>query len=173
MYNPLLDTPPESWGGCAVRTDFRQGLKFFRIAENKELDENEKAWLFIRCFFGTDKTPPLNGVFDFINWYVSGGEKKSGSGARVFDFDIDAGRLYSAFIQVYNIDLKTVSLHWWDFLELFKSLPEGTVLHQIIELRGKKPKKGDSMEYRRELAKAKASVSLGNDESTDVFGAWK
>ena len=170
-YNPLLDSAPDSWGGCAIRTDFRQGLKFFRIASDKELDDNEKAWLYIRCFFET--TPPMEGVFDFISLYVSGGEKGTGSGQRVFDFDVDAGRLYAAFYQVYGIDLKNVSLHWWDFLELFKNLPEGTVLHQVMDIRGKKIKPGDSPEYRRELAKAKAAVALDNDEFPDLFGVWK
>lgn len=170
MYNPLLDNAPATWGGCAIRTDFRQGLKFFRIAQDETLDDNEKAWLYIRVFF--EETPPLEGVFDFISLYVSGGEKKESTGKRVFDFNVDAGRLYAAFFQVYHIDLKTWEAHWWDFLELFKNLPAGTTLHTVMDIRGKKIDPKADPEYRKQLALAKAAVAL-EAEKIDIYGAWK
>lgn len=174
MYNPLLDSAPTEWKGCTLRTDFRQGLKFFRAASSKDFDEQEKAWIYIRCFFDLEKKrPPLDGVFEYIQWFVSGGEENTDkAGKRVFDFGVDSGRLYAAFFQVYNIDLKTASLHWWDFLELFKNLPDGTILNRVIEIRQKKPDKNDSVEYKRELAKAKASVRLDDEYEADLFGAW-
>jgi hypothetical protein len=172
MYNPLLDSPIDSWRGSAIRTDFRQALKFFRIAEDKELEENEKAALYIRCFF--DKIPrPLDSVFDFIGWYVAGGEEaKKSSGPRVFDFGVDAGRLFAAFYQIYRIDLRAEKMHWWDFLELFRALPDGTMLSRVIDIRGKKIDPKADSKYRMELARAKAAYALEQEKMPDIFGAW-
>jgi hypothetical protein len=172
MYNPLLDSPIDSWRGFAIRTDFRQALKFFRIAEDKDLEENEKAALYIRCFFNTIPTP-LDNVFDFIGWYVAGGEEaKKSPGVRVFDFDIDAGRLYAAFMQVYRIDLREENMHWWDFLELFRALPDGTMLARVMDIRGKKIDPKADAKYRMELARAKAAYALEQETMPDIFGAW-
>ena len=56
-------------------------------------------------------------------------------GKKVMDFVQDAGAIYSAFLQVYHIDLYKQKMHWWIFLELLRALPEDTRLAQIINIR--------------------------------------
>ena len=47
---------------------------------------------------------------------------------KAFDYDIDAGRIYSAFYQTYGIDIeeKLDTMHWWKFRALFDNLSSET-----------------------------------------------
>jgi hypothetical protein len=174
MYNPLLDAPISEYKEAPIKTDFRQGLKFYRIAMSKKLTDKEKTWLMVRAFF---KDIPRNDpdLFDFIRWYVAGGEEEKEAGKdkkRVFDFDIDSAYLFGAFMQVYKINLKETKMHWWDFLALFRALPEGTRLHSIIEIRGKKSTAGKDKEFDRSLREAQKAYALDDVVNVDLYGAW-
>ena len=136
MFNILTDELPSEYMGVKVKTDFKQAIKFFKIVESEELDDTEKTNLIIMCLF--ESRPPLNeDLWKFINNFISGGEEsKETGGQKLFCFNQDADRVYSAFRQVYNMDLRAEDLHWWEFLALFKCLPEGTNLARVIEIRG-------------------------------------
>ena len=49
---------------------------------------------------------------------------------KAFDYDVDAGRIYSAFYQTYGIDIedKLDTMHWWKFRALFDNLSSETRL---------------------------------------------
>ena len=161
MFNIILDTPPDSFGGCPILTDFRQGLKFYRIVAGKDLDEREKALLIFKAFFGDNIPKSLDGIDDFLKNYISGGDVRNhaSTGKKTFDFNVDAGRLFAAFWQTYRIDLRTADLHWWAFLELFRALPEDTHLMKVIEIRGKKmPKDAESAKALRAAQRAYAII---------------
>lgn len=137
-FNPLLDALPEEFDGARVRTDYRQALKFFRIVEAKELDETEKSMAILAALF--ERLPRhSDDLWDFITWYINGGGEQSGEagGKRLFDFEVDSGRVYAAFLQIYGINLRSAEMHWFLFLQLFQALPEGTHLSRVIEIRGK------------------------------------
>ena len=170
MFNVILDDPPKSYKGYALRTDFRQGLKFFRNVGDDKMEETQKAKNIILCLFGAfhyglfKDEQTIKDTWQFINWYISGGkeEQEDIGGKRLFDFNIDHGRLYAAFLQVYGIDLRNTDLHWWIFLELFASLPDSTKLSSVIEIRNKEiPKKADK-KYRAELLRLKRAFAIGD-----------
>lgn len=162
VFNPILDEPPSECSGVQIKSDFRQGLRFFRALADKELDEAEKSFVLIRLFF--DRLPDDQSIiWPFIEWFISGGaEKKEGGNDPVFDWNVDAGRLYAAFIQTYGINLSDpdIKMHWWVFLELFKALPEDTMLLKVMDIRGKKPPKYADDEYKADLRKAKQAFAI-------------
>lgn len=41
---------------------------------------------------------------------------------RIYAFDYDFPYIYAAFLELYNIDLTSEELHWWQFRALFRSL---------------------------------------------------
>lgn len=59
---------------------------------------------------------------------------KQGSGYSSFDFYFDSGKIYSAFKKVYNIDLNTCVMHWFEFLYLMEDLGD-CLLSKAIEYR--------------------------------------
>ena len=174
MFDILTSNLPTEYKGVRVKTDFKQGLKFFKIIDSKELDQQEKALLIMKCLFCFNpfcKSTTLyrdSGLWDFIHFYISGGEEDSNSksGAKSFDFIQDAEYIYSAFRQVYNINLRTETMHWWEFLALFKSLPEGTKLAQIIEIRTKDIPDKMNNKAKANLMRMKSQFQLKNTNQT-------
>lgn len=171
MFNFLLDKLPSEFQGAKrtykVQTDFRQGLKFFKILQDKEFSEETKYELYIVCFFGEGvqvDREDLEGMFEFIGSYLAGGDQgEKTEGKKVFDFMVDSGRLYSAFRQVYGINLLTEDLHWWEFLQLFKDIVSETKLTQVMDIRGKKVPKDATAEYKAQLRRAKAYYELDKE----------
>jgi len=166
MFNPIIDRLPDEFRGVKVKTDFKQALKFFRIGAAKELNQREKAVAIMIALF--ESSPPdCADLWDFIEYYVSGGAvDKGASGERLFDFNVDAGRLYAAFLQVYKIELRSADMHWWVFLELYKALPRGTHLSEVIEIRGRKIEKGMSEESKRQLRKAQRTYRIEQEQKS-------
>ena len=178
-YNVILDDPVgEIWPGVIERTDFRQVLKFFRLLDDPELDEQEKFYYMLRIFFDTPPKLTPQQVIDAVLGFISGGKKaEGGENKKTFDWNVDHGRIFAAFWQAYKIDLRTARLHWWVFNELFQGLPDETRLMQVIELRGRKPAKHDDKASREALRKAQSAVALegGEDDQNaqldDFFAA--
>lgn len=169
MFNILLDDPPVDFRGVKINTDFRQGLKFFRILAADKFDETMKARLMITAIFdgnpwGVVEDPQE--VMDFIGWYISGGregEEESEESERLFDWNVDNTLLFSAFFQVYGINLRNAGFHWWEFLALFNGLPDNTKLSSIIDIRGKEiPEKADA-KYKAKVKKLKRLFAIDKD----------
>lgn len=159
MRNLLLDELPKEFKGAPFNSGFKTVLEFFRVFES-DLTQDEKAVKIGRLFFN-DAVPDSQETWDFLTDFILAGDKKEGNdGERLFDFDFDSGRIVAAFYQAYQIDLTKVDLHWWVFLELFKSLPEETILKKIMEIRGRKPGKNDTPEQRLELAELQEAYAL-------------
>lgn len=168
MFNIILDELPEDYKEeHKIKTDFKQALKFFKILDADELDEQEKTLLIMECLFFS--VPPNDpDLWEFIKYYIAGGEEKGGSSKKVFDFIQDSGRIFSAFKQIYNIDLSTEKMHWWKFLELFKGLPTGTHLQDVIEIRAKEiPVKMNSKD-KQKLMKAKQQYALKTKQTLSL-----
>ena len=80
----------------------------------------------------------------FLDFYRCGAEesereKRSAEAFREmprgFDFAVDGPLIWAAFLQTYGIDLRTAQLHWWDFMALFRSLPDECRICKIISYR--------------------------------------
>ena len=116
-----LDELPESIEECAINTDFRVILRIFRMLGDPEINEEDKPWILRRLFYIGRKPDKAEEGFE---WFVScGREKSEPGGERDFDYEQDAAEIYSAFRQVYGIDLIDIEkLHWWRFLPLLEGL---------------------------------------------------
>lgn len=165
MFNVITDTLPEESDGVVFNTDFKQGLKYFKTLANKDFSEQIKAKLIIKALI--KELPEIyikdpEEIFKKISWFMLcgiEGEKESAD-QKLFDFNVDSGLLYSAFFQVYGVDLRKEDFHWWQFMELFRGLPDGTKLSHVIEIRGRKTRKGASAEERLQLTKLKNAYAI-------------
>lgn len=167
-YNILIDTPPDTFGGVKVKTDYRQVFEFFRIVSDEKKSDIEKAQEILNVFF--DELPKFDNdrLWEFIEYYISMGCKTSAeSSERLFDWDIDSGRVYAAFIQAYKIDLTKERMHWWTFRTLFDALPDGSKLMDIIKIRGMKRPTGkdrESAKERMRIDRLKAQFALDKED---------
>jgi len=184
--NIILDEPPRKvWiGGDSyeLNTDFRLGLKFFRLIRDNEFSDEERAETALRMFFKKLPSPEnlgaaLEAMLDFI--HCSEKPRDDADGKKVFDFDVDANRIYAAFLQVYGIDLNQTDMHWWRFMALLNGLPDGTKLSQVMSIRDQDvPKQTtENGRYIERLRRMKAVYSLETQEDVErkvinIFDRW-
>ena len=64
---------------------------------------------------------------------------------RVIDYEHDADLIFSAFWQIYNLDLSKVDLHWHVFKALLNGLPDHCQMRKVMGYRSLGPKDFSSM----------------------------
>jgi len=167
MFNPFLDSLPTEYRGYAIKTDFRQPIKFFAMLRDNELDEKEKAVLAVLQFFpDADMHKDIKLLLDYIPLYINRGmEAKESKDDPVFDLLEDSERIYAAFMQVYHIDLMTATMHWWTFLSLLDNLPDCTKLLEVVGIRAQKIPKGADKDWASSMRKLKDAYALGKQKT--------
>jgi hypothetical protein len=152
MFNYLLDELPTEILGCPIRTGHRDILALMeRIEDIKE--PREKALALLQGLF-VKEIPNEETLFEkHINPFLEGGKyhRYKEEGKQTLSWYQDSQEIFSSFYQTYNIDLTKVNLHWYVFCALFAGLPAETPIKKLMELRGWKPSKNDSKEYREEM----------------------
>ncbi len=154
--------------GKKINADFRSMLRFFEIYES-DIDEEEKGVKIEQALFpeGTPDTPLLA---EELKSFITMGEERDGDSEKVFDFRIDASRIYASFFQAYRIDLTKETLHWWTFISLFSALPEDTIIRKVIDIRSKPIDPKSSPKERTELIRLKEKYSLNKAGAGDDIG---
>lgn len=84
-----------------------------------------------------------------------------GSMKQVYSFTQDADCIYSAFREVYGINLQTVQyMHWWEFRVLFAGLPETTEIKQRIMYRSVDLRSIRNKDERRRIQRIQKAIAL-------------
>ncbi len=151
-----------------IDTDYRTGILLEQVLDDPDMEDGEKLGCILWLYYGADIFPLLSdaGVvqeaIERIMWFYrcgadeTEGDRESGgmSGKDPpFSYVHDAGYIYAAFMEAYNIDLTKNRLHWWQFRALFLGLPE-TVLfckimgYRTMEIPAKMPKAQKRFYYR-------------------------
>lgn len=170
MFNILLDEYPEDYEGLPINTDFRVGILMDIASNDATMDKQEKYWLNARLLFGDD-LPDNQTIAQGISWFLNGwnhdNNSGSGSNVAVMDFDIDQGRIYSAFLHQYHIDLNTANMHWWKFMYLLTNLEECSFT-RVIDIRAKKIDSKMSKEERKAYTNAKKIYAIKHEDIKDL-----
>jgi len=175
MTNLIIDDLPVTFNGFAFNADFKAVLRLLTIIQDEEKNENEKALSIGRVFFN-GVVPESEHLWDFISSFIlrkgldDDDNENYDSGEKNFDFFVDAGLIYSSFMQAYNIDLRSETLHWWLFVQLLEDLPDDAALKKVIHIRQEKPKKENGREYNAYLARMKDKYRLYTPSISSFFG---
>ena len=179
-------------GNCwPIYSDFRDWLSFAELLEDTQLNPSQKAAGMLRWYredVPTQKEHAIQGLLDFYsmrstrqdflhpkgNRSINPSLNETG-GREVFDYGYDAGFIYAAFRQCYDINLLTIdSLHWWEFRWLLDALPEECALIKRISLRSIDLSKIRDRRERARIRKLQRAVALpkvlSDQEIGQVFG---
>lgn len=161
--NSLIDQLPEtikvSGNIFSIDTDFRASIRFELMMLDPEIPREEQALRMLRIYLpgiDFDAREPDNRTLFIAEHadevvrrlcdFYTGAEraarrrgKSSAGGKRIYDYDFDAAEIYASFLSAYNIDLNRSHLHWWQFHDLFLSLPDDTAIKKIMRIRAMKP----------------------------------
>ena len=142
--------------------DFRNVLKMLDILSDETLLPEVKAYNAVHCLCKRPRNV-LN-VMDAIDRLLF--DRKRKKGQRLTDFVQDAGLIRAAFRQTYGIDLYKDKLHWIEFTELLRGIPEGTRYVEVVGIRAREiPAPTNWNQKEREwLMRAKADVALDTSE---------
>ena len=155
-----------------INTDFRVALECNNIAQNENIDANEKSLAIICKLFGDDglDNPQdwedlmrLGFKFLTLNKNVDDADQNTEID---MDFEQDRAYIRSSFIQDYNYNPYDKDyLHWWDFYNDLNNLSNNEfgnccILNRVRNLRTLDLSKIKDFKERERLAKAKEAVSL-------------
>lgn len=151
-------------------TDFRCFLKALKVMSDKDILFTHKIDGLFRLlydFVSDDFEIKKTLVEKYFELFA---ENKKSDGVE-FSFYEDAELIYSAFWQVYKIDLWTAKLTTEQFIAMIKGIPSGTRFADVLELRGIEIPKITkyNRDYVARLRKAKEAVRLTSEKSKNIF----
>lgn len=145
-----------------IYTNFHTVLAVLRALGDQNLDPQDRRKIASGLlFFG--KIPSGDWLTPFRDFVGCGQPDGETSDVRDFDYEQDAMELYSAFWQLYGIDLFSVKLHWWKFSALLHgAFSTDNALSNKVRLRHI-----DDTEARRKAAtdRAKRNAELWEEVS--------
>lgn len=161
--------PEEDRQGHPIYPSLSNMIRLETVMDDEDLNDTQKLRQGLGLLYGDDIPPDWRQALGELMWFYSGGEDAAGSGgraapsksARLYDFEQDAGCLYAAFRQAYQLDISCdgPNLHWWEFRALFFNLPGDTEMAQRIYYRGVDTRELKGRQ-RKEAEAKKAAVAL-------------
>ena len=139
----------KEWG---VNWDFRTGMRLDGMIHDKRKTEQENLADMINLFYWQPVEAVACGAqeaVDAMMAFLSGKrgenkaipeeqEKPQKAQKRAYDFDQDADVILGDFLHYYGMNLcrmKDGALHWWEFVSLFRGLPESSTIHTYMYYR--------------------------------------
>ena len=162
-----------------IYSDWRSWVKFQCMFEDDTLSDRERAAVAMK-FFKASVPCDTQAAFAALSDFAAGkampqagrkreNEEQAVSKPACFSFVYDAPYVFSAFWQVYGINLREAKdMHWFEFLSLFQGLPDDVPLRQRMQLRMKNPSEYKDSKQRRELLKAQATIAIPQKEMKDA-----
>lgn len=159
-----------------INTDFRISVLFSLLMEDDELTEEQKVLQAVNLYYPVVPNN-IGKAIEQIKWFYScgksdkpiGNKKRKTNSKKVFDFEVDANYIYSAFMSQYNIDLQDIGqLHWWKFKALLEGLKEDNKLSKIIEYRSMDLSKIKDKEQRKFYKDMQKQYSLKKENVEDL-----
>lgn len=121
-----------------INSDYRTSILFEIMLQDEEVSEVDKIYNALNLYYGDNIPANIQEAINKIIWFYScgkGPKKHTGKNIKLYDYEVDAGLIYAAFKQQYNIDLTETDLHYWKFRELFASLTDITQFVKVMGYR--------------------------------------
>lgn len=163
-----------------IRTDFRISVLFSLLMEDDSLNKEQKVEQALNLYYPVIPSNKREAVNKII-WFYKCGKDKShisknskSNNKKIFDYDVDANYIYSAFMSQYRLDLQNIRLHWWKFKALLEGLKEDNKLSKIIEYRSMDISKIQDKEQRKfyKDMQKKYSLQEESEEELKIIEEW-
>lgn len=132
-----------------IHTDFKYFLLFSRQLKDKNATYADFDFMYIDE--PLNKIEAFNKLLEFMSPIRELPRKtRKQNKDIVIDYDTDSDLIYSAFMDVYKINLLSAKLHWYEFLALFDGLHD-TELNKVIGYRLWENDTGKNDSYTRQM----------------------
>lgn len=152
-----------------INTDYRVALRCFEVIEDTGISDEERAIAVVYLLFGD---VPLEHMEDFLRIagdYLRCGETQEAQETAEKDMDFTADEKYivASFMSDYRIDLSSVDMHFWQYIQLIQGFTERSVMSRVREIRNYDLAEIKDPKARANMIKAKAAVALPTKFSRD------
>lgn len=158
-----------------IKTGFRSWIAFEGILNRNDLTIEEKQVFALRRVL---KSPAPPDPFLFLElflqaaWFCRCGlpNVPSEDDRQLLDLKKDFWAVWADFKTYNGIDLTQQDMHWWQFMALFHSLPQGCQIRRRMEIRGigsQELSKMKDAKQRREIRRLQRLYALEDSEYED------
>lgn len=152
-----------------INTDYRVALRCFEVIEDTGISDEERAVAIVYLLFGD---VPLEYMEDFLR--IAGNFLRCGetqatqeTAEKDMDFAADEKYIVASFMSDYRIDLSSVDMHFWQYIQLIQGFTERSVMSRVREIRNYDLAEIKDPKARANMVKAKAAVALPDKFSRD------
>ena len=152
-----------------INTDYRVALRCFEVIEDTSISDEERALAVVFLLFGETPMEHMSEFLRIAGDYLRCGEKEASQEAteRDMDFNADERYIVASFMSDYRIDLSSVDMHFWQYIQLIQGFTENAIMSRIRDIRNYDMSEIKDPKARAKMAKAKAAVALPNKFSRD------
>ena len=145
-----------------INTDYRVALRCFEVIEDTSISDEERAFAVIFLLFGE---VPIEDMHEFLRIsgdYLRCGEKAETqtSANRDMDFTADEKYIAASFMSDYRIDLASVDMHFWQYIQLIQGFTENAIMSRVRDIRNYDLSELKDPKARAKMVQAKKAVAL-------------
>lgn len=180
--NLLIDKLPRQVNGILINTDFRISILFELLIEDKKIKNELKIIKALQLYYPEfEKISNYEKAIEYMLWFYRCGKELANSNEeennnnknnQIYSYEFDDKKIYSAFLQQYNIDLKEIEyMHWWKFKALFDGLSEDTEIVKAMGYRSidlSKIKDSEKRNYYKKMKKLYDLPDMRTQEEKDT-----
>lgn len=158
-----------------INTDFRIALECDEVARDNSICDYEKILTIIYLLLGENALNDYENheeIFNLCQKFLQRNKNEEDldndeEDELTLDFKQDESYIKASFMSDYKIELDSINMHWWAFLDLLSGLTEDSVLSRVRYIR-QEPLEDKKGKEREQWIKMKKSVALKkNNHKTD------
>lgn len=151
--------PESAWIGgrrYPIHADYRDILDIMERLNDRELDEQTRAYVALALFYEEFETMPREDYREAVRWlfrFINGGEEEPEAGPRpkTIDWEQDRNMIVSDINRVAGCEVRSLPFcHWWTFLSWFNAIGEGQ-LSTVVSIREKRRRGKKLSEWEKEF----------------------
>lgn len=152
-----------------INTDYRVALRCFEVIEDTSISDQERAFAVVYLLFGEVPIEDIDEFLRIAGNYLRCGENEKSQEARERDMDFNADEKYivASFMSDYRIDLSSVDMHFWQYIQLIQGFTENAIMTRVRDIRNYDMSELKDPKQRAKIVKAKAAVALPDKFSKD------
>lgn len=145
-----------------IRSDYRDILQIIAAFGDKELSDEEKAYVCLKRLFVAMESIPKSDYQDayeaavtFIECHIS--DRKPSP--KVVNWEKDEQLIFPAINKVAGMEVRAVPyMHWWTFLGYFQSIDREDIWGFILTIRQKRAKGKKLEKYEKDFLNANRDI---------------
>ena len=156
-----------------IRADFRNILRIFMAFEDEDMNEQEKAYVFLKRMYPAFESIPekdYRAAYDAAFVFIECNAREDKPSPRVVNWEKDEQMIFPAINKVAGMEVRAVPfLHWWTFLGHFQSIDHESLWGGVLTIRQKKAKGKKLEKHEQEFYRSnKALCEVGFKKALQV-----